>query len=65
MRTSIEIDDKLLREAMKSANLRSKRATIEEGLRVLVRHSKQVAAIRSLRGTVDWQGDLDAWRRHE
>lgn len=64
MRTNVEIDDKLMRRAMKMAKLPTKRATIEEGLRALIR-LKQQQAVRSLRGTVNWQGDLDAWRRHE
>lgn len=64
MRTNVVIDDKLMKQAMKASGLDTKRATIEEGLRLIVRR-KQQQAVRSLRGTVDWQGDLDAWRRHE
>ena len=37
MRTNIEIDDQLMREAMKSSGAKTKRATVEEGLRLLVR----------------------------
>jgi Arc/MetJ family transcription regulator len=62
MRTNIEIDDKLMREAMKLAHTRTKRETVEEGLKLLVRLRKQ-ERIRSLRGTVRWEGNLDEMRR--
>ncbi len=62
MRTNIEIDDKLMREAMKLAHTKTKRETVEEGLKLLVRLRKQ-ERIRSLRGTVRWEGNLDEMRR--
>ena len=37
MRTNIEIDDELLSQAMTATGLATKRATVEEGLRLLVR----------------------------
>jgi len=37
MRTSIEIDDRLMRQAMRASRSRTKRATIEAGLRLLIR----------------------------
>jgi len=61
MRTNIVIDDRLMREAMAAAGARSKREAVEMGLELLLARRKQ-AAIRSLRGTLDWQGDLDAMR---
>jgi len=62
MRTNVVIDDKLMREAMKLARTKTKRETIEEGLKLLVRLRKQ-ERIRSLRGTVHWEGNLDEMRR--
>ena len=62
MRTNIEIDDKLMREAMKLAHTRTRRETVEEALKLLVRLRKQ-ERIRSLRGTVRWEGNLDEMRR--
>jgi Arc/MetJ family transcription regulator len=62
MRTNIEIDDRLIREAMRSSGARTKRATVEEGLRLLVKLRSQTA-IRRLRGKVKWDGDLDESRR--
>lgn len=61
MRTNIVIDDRLMREAMAAAGARSKREAVEMGLQLLLARRKQ-AAIKSLRGTLDWQGDLDAMR---
>ena len=41
MRTNIVLDDKLLREAMKLANLTTKRETVQLALRRFVQHGKQ------------------------
>ena len=61
MRTNIVIDDKLMRDAIRACGLKTKRATVEHGLRTLLRLSKQ-ASIRKLRGKLDWEGDLKAMR---
>lgn len=61
MRTNIVIDDKLMRDTLRATGIKTKREAVEEGLRTLLRLSKQ-AQIRKLRGTVDWQGDLDQMR---
>lgn len=62
MRITIEIDDKLMAEAMKASGAATKRETIEMALELLVRRGKQLD-IRNLRGKVQWEGDLDAMRR--
>lgn len=62
MRTNIEIDDKLLAEAMRAGGFKTKRATVEEGLRLLAR-KKAYRAILALRGKIHWEGDPDAMRR--
>ncbi|MBV9219641.1 MAG: type II toxin-antitoxin system VapB family antitoxin [Methylobacteriaceae bacterium] len=62
MRTNIEIDDELLAQAMAATGLATKRATVEEGLRVLVRVRKQAEALAELEG-VGWEGDLDEMRQ--
>jgi Arc/MetJ family transcription regulator len=61
MRTNIEIDDRLMRKAMRSSGSRTKRATVEAGLRLLVQ-VRQQAGIRRLRGKVQWEGDLSQSR---
>lgn len=61
MRLNIVIDDKLMREALRATGLKAKREVVELGLRTLLRLREQ-AAIRHVRGTLVWQGDLDAMR---
>jgi Arc/MetJ family transcription regulator len=57
MRTNIEIDDDLMRQAMRSSGATTKRAAVEEALRLLVQTRGQ-ASLRRLRGKVAWDGDL-------
>ncbi len=61
MRTNIEIDDVLMRRAMRASGARTKRAAVEDALRLLVK-TKAQAGIRRLRGHVRWRGDLEASR---
>lgn len=62
MRMTIEIDDALLIAAMRVTGAKTKREAVEFGLRTLLRLREQ-AEIRRLRGTVQWDGDLEATRR--
>jgi len=62
MRTNIEIDDKLLSSAMAASGQTTKRATVEEGLRLLVRIRKQAKALADVKG-LGWEGDLDKMRQ--
>ena len=62
MRTTIVIDDQLMTDALRVTGLRTKRESLELGLRTALRLSKQ-ADIRRFRGKLRWQGDLDAMRR--
>ncbi|HME85903.1 MAG TPA: type II toxin-antitoxin system VapB family antitoxin [Roseiarcus sp.] len=62
MRTNIEIDDELLSQAMAAAGLPTKRATVEEGLRLLVRARRQTDALADLKG-LGWEGNLDEMRQ--
>lgn len=61
MRTNIEIDEKLLREAMKATGLKTKKATVEEGLKLIVTLKNQ-EKIKSFRGKLNWEGDLEKMR---
>jgi Arc/MetJ family transcription regulator len=61
MRTNIEIDDKLMKQAMKATGATTKKAAVEASLRLAVRLKEQ-AKIRELFGKVQWEGDLDAMR---
>jgi Arc/MetJ family transcription regulator len=61
MRTNIEIDDRLMAKAMKASGAPTKKAAVEEALKLLVRIRGQ-ARIRELRGKIEWEGDLDTMR---
>ena len=56
MRTNIVIDNRLMDEAMRKAGLKTKRAAVEAGLRLLIQVKSQ-ACIRRLRGKVHWTGE--------
>lgn len=60
-RTNIVIDNALMRQAMQVSGARSKREAVELGLRTLVRLQQQ-GEIRSFRGRLRWEGDLEALR---
>jgi Arc/MetJ family transcription regulator len=61
MRTNIVIDDDLMKEAMALSNLNTKKAVVETGLKLLVQIKKQ-ERLKTLRGKLKWDGDLDAMR---
>ncbi|PZO03334.1 MAG: DUF2191 domain-containing protein [Hyphomicrobiales bacterium] len=61
MRTNIEIDDALLKEAMAVTGLTTKRATVEEALRRLLKDTELRQVIKDMRG-LGWEGDLDEMR---
>ena len=61
MRTNIEIDDQLMAEAMAALGTSTKRDTVEEALRRMVRSTNQLKAFRELKG-IGWDGDLDDMR---
>jgi Arc/MetJ family transcription regulator len=50
VRTNIEIADELMAQALKLTGLPTKRAVVEEGLRLMVRLRKQARALKSLKG---------------
>ena len=61
MCTNIVIDDALMRQAMQACGARSKREAVELGLRTLDRLQQQ-GEIRSFRGRLHWEGELEAQR---
>jgi Arc/MetJ family transcription regulator len=62
MRTNIEIDDQLIEQVKKEANLKTRKEAVhvalENYLRVLRRRK-----LASLRGKVEWVGNLAQMRR--
>ena len=61
MRTNIEIDDKLMKDALRLTGVKTKREAVELGLRTLLRLHHQ-EEIRRFKGKLHWEGDLDAMR---
>lgn len=54
MATNVDLDEKLVAEALRVTGLRTKKALIEEGLRALIRFHHQ-SEVRDLRGMLPWQ----------
>jgi Arc/MetJ family transcription regulator len=61
MRTNIVIDDELMNQAMELSQLKTKKAVVETGLKLLVQIKKQ-ERIKNLRGKLNWDGDLNKMR---
>ena len=61
MRTNIVIDDNLMKLAIKTSGLKTKKEVVEEGLKMLIQVKNQ-ALLKSLRGKLHWEGDLNKMR---
>jgi Arc/MetJ family transcription regulator len=61
MRTNIEIDDELMKEALKLTGLRTKKDAVELGLKTLIRLKRQ-EELKRYRGKLKWEGDLEKMR---
>jgi Arc/MetJ family transcription regulator len=61
MLTNIDIDDTLMSEAIRATGAPTRKAVVEEGLRLLVRLAAQKRAVEDMMG-LGWEGDLDASR---
>jgi Arc/MetJ family transcription regulator len=62
IRTNIEIDDEVMREAKRLTGARTKREAVDLALRELVARHRRLG-ILELRGRVHWEGDLKTSRR--
>lgn len=62
MRTNIEIDDKLMADALLATGFKTKREAVEFGLKTVLK-LKQQEEFRQFRGKLNWQGNLDQMRR--
>ena len=61
MRTNIMLDDKLIERAQKLTGIKTKREVVHEALRLLILLNEQ-GEVRSLRGKLPWDGNLDTQR---
>jgi len=62
MRTNIDIDDRLIEEALRLTGLKTKKAAVEAGLRTLIRLERQKDILK-LAGKVHWEGNLEESRQ--
>lgn len=62
MRTNVQIDDALLTEAMELSGLRTKRAVIEEALKILVERGRRRKVADSFGKFPSWESDLEQMR---
>jgi Arc/MetJ family transcription regulator len=61
MRTNIEIDDQLMAEALELSGQKTKRAAVEEALRLMIKLKRQ-KEVAKLFGKLKWEGDLEQSR---
>ncbi|MBD3342625.1 MAG: type II toxin-antitoxin system VapB family antitoxin [Candidatus Lokiarchaeota archaeon] len=61
MKINIKIDDKIMELALKTSGLKTKREVVEEGLKALIKIQNQ-AKLKSLRGKLHWEGDIEQMR---
>jgi Arc/MetJ family transcription regulator len=64
MRTTLNIDDQALEEAMAVTTNKTKTAVINEALREYVRR-RRVKKLLTFRGKGTWEGDLDSLRKRQ
>ena len=57
MRTNIEIDDRVMKEAQRLLGAPTKRETVDMALREVVARHRRLGVL-DLRGKVRWSGDL-------
>ena len=62
MRTNIVIDDAIMKTALKIGGFKTKRAAIENALKLFIQIKGQ-QKIKNLKGKIKWEGNLDEMRR--
>lgn len=61
MRTTIEIDQKLIDEILEKTNIKTKKEAVDLALREFLRLIK-MKELSEMVGKIDWSGDLDVMR---
>ncbi len=61
MRTNVVINDDLMAQALNASGFKTKKDTIEEGLKLLIQ-MKSHKEIKQFRGKLKWSGNLDEMR---
>lgn len=62
LRTNIELDEKLVKEAMKLTHKKTKKDLVNYALKELVSRCKRKKLLE-LEGKVEWTGNLDEMRK--
>ena len=62
MRTNIVLDEDLVNRARQLTGIKTKKQVIHEALQLLIRLREQ-EQVRSLRGKLHWEGNLDEMRQ--
>ena len=62
MRTNIVLDDTLMNKALKIGGCKTKKATIENALRLFIQIKGQ-QKIKKLKGKIHWEGNLEEMRK--
>lgn len=62
MRTNIVLDDNIMKTALEIGGLKTKKATIENALKLFIQIKGQ-KKIKELKGKIKWEGDLEDMRR--
>ncbi len=62
LRTNIELDEKLVKEAMKLTNKKTKKELVNYALEELLKRFKRKKLLE-LEGKVEWTGNLDEMRK--
>jgi len=62
LRTNLELDEKLVAEALKLTRLKTKKAVVHYALQELVRKKKRKELLE-FEGRVNWTGDLGNLRK--
>lgn len=63
VRTNVVIDARLMDKALSFSDTKTRRAVIDDALRLYVQKNAQLELLK-LRGKVTWEGDLDDLRRN-
>ncbi len=61
-RTNIVIDEKLIRDGLRTTGIKTRRALVDYALRDLLRRQSQ-KRILELKGKIHWEGDLSSMRK--
>jgi len=62
MRTNIVLDDSIMRTALKTGGFKTKKATIENALRLFIQVKGQ-QKIKKLKDKIHWEGNLEKMRK--